>query len=231
MFSQAHIRVIAPDYMKPVFDRAAAQFYRENKIPVILVYKSPDSLLEKAKADFRSDIVFFPKPKKNDYLESDSLLNFATMSCPFKISTVFINRIEGPQVSELRDLKKNSIRRFVMIDPELSYEGDLCRRILEKHKVWDKIGDKLILARSSEHLLTYLETGEADAALAFEHSFAGYRNIVIKQRFDDYLGYRLHYCGLLLSHSRQKKSAQAFLDFFDSRLCRVYELPGVMRLE
>ena len=129
----------------------------------------------------------------------------------------------------IKDLKEERFRRVVMVDPGAGFEGRLAKEILTRHRLWDKLQGRLIMARSAEHMLTFLTTREADAAIGFESSLTEYKGLVILQRFDDKLDTYLMLCGTVMKQSKSATSAKAFLDLFESRQCALYGTPGVYR--
>ncbi len=135
----------------------------------------------------------------------------------------------GGQLAKLKSIKEDFIRRVVIVDPEAGYEGQLAKEILEKNRLWDKLQPKLILAASNRHLLTYLATGEADAAIMLESSVDEKSGTVIYQRLDEPLAKYMLHCAAVMKDSKQKESAQAFLDLLDSKLCGIYKIKGVYR--
>ena len=223
------LKVVAPRYLSKIFDLAAFQFEAEHDAKITMIYVHPDSVFEKARSLMGIDLVFFRNPDNAQTIAKDTLFNLKTFSSPFKLTLIMANRTDGPQIKDVSHLTDSAIRRIVIINPAKSYEGNLTKRVLEKYKVWDKIQSKLIRADSPQHLRSFLTTGEADAVVAFELSLNEYFDAVIKQRFDDYLEKRLDICGVVMTKTKEPGPARAFLDFFDSPMCEIYGLLGVVQ--
>lgn len=229
---KAQINVAAPDFLQPIFDRAAAQFYAENGVIVNMKYISQVGFQNQIDSTFDADVLFFLNPERQKYFREDKKFNLSTLSCPFRISMVIANRPDGPSVRHVSDLKKDEFRRIVIINPEPDYEGKLAYTALKKYGIWDALQPKLIKAESGSHLITYLETGEADAAICLEYTLNSFRQTVIRFRFDDFYSDQLNVCGLLAAgDSPRMASAQAFLDFFHSYQNDIYQVPGVVQID
>lgn len=221
------LTVAAPDYLKGILDRAAAQFNEENGIPVEIIYLPPDSIKIYGEHSLRVDVFIGADPKQFAAFKKDTSLVYGRYSCPFALSVVLAGRADGPRTDELDGLKDAKFQRIVIVDPATGYEGKLGETALKKKHVWNKIQNRLVLARSSDQLLSYLTSGEADAAVMLESSLYGSTGLTVMSRLDDLFGERLIHCGAVTADSHNKASAQAFLDLLGLRLCPMYDIPGV----
>jgi molybdate transport system substrate-binding protein len=221
------LTVAAPDYLKGILDRAATQFKEENGIPVEIMYLPPDSIKIYGEHSIRVDVFIGADPKQFAAFKKDTSLVYGRYSCPFALSVVLAGRIGGPRTDQLDGLKDAEFHRIVIVDPSAGYEGKLAETALRKKHVWNKIQNRLILARSTDQLLSYLTSGEADAAVMLESSLYGSTGLTVMSRLDDLFGERLIHCGAVTADSRNKASAKAFLDLLDLRLCPMYDIPGI----
>jgi molybdate transport system substrate-binding protein len=227
--AQPGLTVAAPEYLTGILDRAATQFEEENGIPVKIVYLPPDSIMMYGKNSLRVDVVIGSDPKQFAAFKKDTSLIYGRYSCPFALSMVLVGRADGPQANDLEGIKGEEFRRVVIVDPAAGYEGQLAETALRKKRVWNKIQNRLIPARSADQLISYLTTGEADAAVALESSLYGRTGLRVMCRLDDLFRDRLIQCGAVAAGSDNKASARAFLDLLELRLCPMYDIPGVNR--
>lgn len=228
--SHPGLTVAAPDFLKGILDRAAAQFEEENKIHVEIVYDTPDSVIVRSRAGYRVDLFFAADPRLFRAIEDDTALIRSRYACPFRMSMVLAGRAGGPRADDLNDLRNDEFKRVVIVDPAAGYEGRLAADILKKRRLYDRLRAKLIPARSTEQLLSYMNTGEADAAVVFESSLHDQHGFVVMKRLDNLLDERLIVCGAVTAYSNNSASAQAFLDLLDSRLCPMYDIRGIYRI-
>ena len=128
---------------------------------------------------------------------------------------------------KLKLLIDDHFMRLAIVDPAGTYGGRLAQYILNRAGVWDKTIDKMIVARDRSQLIHYLETGEATAVVALESSLNAYDNFEILMRLDNDLVESLTVCGAVFDGAKRINTARAFLDLFDSRLCRIYNIKGV----
>lgn len=227
---QPGLTVAAPNYLKGILDRATAQFEEENRIPVKILFTVHDSVIGYAGRGSHLDAFLAADPKQFRALENDTTVAGGKFVCPFRMSLVLAGRAGGPRAEDLKDLRGEEFRRVVIVDPDVGYEGRLAAEVLKKRRLWDRLQPKLIRARSIEQLLSYLKTGEADAAILFESSLHEHRGATVMQRLDTLLDDRLLVCGAVTASSKQRSSAQAFLDLLSLRLCPLYDIRGIYRM-
>ena len=220
------LKVMAPDYLKEILDRAAAQFKTENRIQVNIVYEKGENIIGRIKADENVDAFITYNHLRFENLRKDSLI-IGDFTCPFKLSLVLAGPAGGGRSVSIDRLEEDHIRRVVIVDPEAGYEGQLAKKVLESKKLWKKLKNKLILARSSEHLMTYLAAGEADAAIMLESSIDLRADVAVFQNLSKRVDKYLRHCGAVGINSKHEESARAFLDLLDSRLCDIYKIEGV----
>jgi molybdate transport system substrate-binding protein len=221
------LTAVAPDYLKGILDPVVFQFHEESGVRVNIIYENPDSVISRAKSGLRADLFLSPNPKRFKILKNDTQLVGGPYSCPFRLSLVLVGRIDGPQTDKIDNLKQDEFRRVVLVEPTSGFEGKMAAKVLNRRRLWDKLLKKMILARSTEHLHSYLSTGEADAAIMLESSLRGTDGLVVMQRLDEWLDDRLVICGAVTGHSKNKEVAQAFLDLLESSLCPIYKTGGI----
>lgn len=222
--------IVAPDYLKGVIEAIAGQFETENKTRVRVIYEPFDRLLAGA-GKSGVDLVVIGDADRDEYRQAlDSIIGDGPYSCPFRLSLIAAGRPDGPSCADVRELADEAFHRIVMVDT-LQYEGMLAKEALDRARVWKKLKGKLILARTSQQLVSYLKTGEADAVLALEVSLREEKGWTILARLDTdrRIQKRLLHCAGVTAGSSDPETARAFLDLFDSRLCPMYKLPGITR--
>ncbi len=219
------LKIMAPDHLQGILEKAAAQFHEENNIKVTIVYEKGEDIIGKVKDSADIDAFITYNSGRFERILKDLVIH-SQYSCPFRLSLVLAGPTGG-QLAKLKSIKEDFIRRVVIVDPEAGYEGQLAKEILEKTRLWDKLQPKLILAESNRHLLTYLATGEADVAIMLESSLDEKSRSVIYQRLDEPLTKYMLHCAAVTAESKQKESARAFIDLLDSKLCGIYNIKGV----
>lgn len=223
------LTMAAPDYLKGILETATAQFKEENNITIRIVYDKSGSVISRVRSSPEIDLFIAASRERFDRLLPDSVMFADYYSCPFRLSLFIAHRFDGPKATDPKHLMQDRFRRVVIIDPENGYEGLLAKEILKRFKVWDKLSSKIVKAESREHMLSYLASGEADAAVILESSLHGQKGFVSLRRLDLGIEEHLIHCGAVTRWSQNQKTARAFLDFLDSPFCGIYKITGVYR--
>jgi molybdate transport system substrate-binding protein len=112
------------------------------------------------------DVFISAAAKQMDDLESKSLITAGTRRNLLRNSLVLI----APLDSKLRDfpgLTDTAIRLIAVGDPASVPAGQYGRQTLLALHLLDKISAKLVFAKDVRQVLTYVETGNADAGLVY----------------------------------------------------------------
>lgn len=112
------------------------------------------------------DAIVSAGTKPMDDLESKGLLQRGTRSDLLRNSLVLI----APQDSTLSgfgDLVRPAVRLVAMGDPASVPAGQYALDTLNALKLYDKIRTKVVLGKDVRQVLTYVETGDADAGLVY----------------------------------------------------------------
>lgn len=104
--------------------------------------------------------------KPMDQLESEGLLETDTRANLLGNSLVLI----APQGSDLQSfdqLISNRVRLIALGDPLSVPAGHYGKQTLDTFHLYDKVKAKIVLAKDVRQVLTYVETGNADAGLVY----------------------------------------------------------------
>jgi len=222
-----HLTVAAPDYLKGILDKGAEQFRDENGTKVVINYQPFDSLISNTATTSGYDLIIGIDHATGDSLSKSGFFDSIGYSCPFRLSLVVAQRAGGDSIHEMADLAGPDFKRIVMLDPQIAYEGILAQEMIGHKRLWQRVREKVIYAKSVEHMVSFCNSGEADVAIALESSLDAAKGMAVVLRFDDELPDNLVQCGAVLASSTNKPVAHAFLDLFDARLCAIYKLRGV----
>jgi molybdate transport system substrate-binding protein len=112
------------------------------------------------------DAILSAGAKPIDDLQSKGLLASGTRTNLLRNSLVLI----APQDSQLKsfdDLAAPAVRLVALGDPAGVPAGQYGRQTLNALKLYDKLNAKIVLGKDVRQVLTYVETGNADAGLVY----------------------------------------------------------------
>jgi molybdate transport system substrate-binding protein len=82
-----------------------------------------------------------------------------------------VNRAAGVPVAALDDLARPEVKKVAIANPVVAPYGQAARQALERAKLAEPVGPKLVQAESVRQALQYVATGNAEAGLV-AHSVA-----------------------------------------------------------
>jgi molybdate transport system substrate-binding protein len=112
------------------------------------------------------DAFFSAGAKPMDQLQSEDLLFVGSRVDLLRNALVLIAKAGSP-LKGLDGLTSNSIRTIALGDPASVPAGQYGKQTLENLRLYDKLKSKLVLGKDVRQVLTYVETGDADAGLVY----------------------------------------------------------------
>lgn len=129
-------------------------------------FGSSGTLAAEIKQGAPVDAIISAGPKPIDDLETTGMLEPGTRTNLLRNSLVLI----APQESKLAgfgDLTSAAVRTFAMGDPASVPAGHYGQQTLSSLQLYDKLRAKIVLAKDVRQVLSYVETGNADAGLVY----------------------------------------------------------------
>lgn len=150
----------ALEEMKPVYEE-------EHNVKLVINYGSSGKLREQITQGAPADLFLSASSSDMDQLIEKSEVD--------KSSNLLMNRlvlIATPEVAdglqEVNDLTNDQLQKISIGQPESVPAGRYSKQALESLGLWDELEDRLIYGSDVRQVLTYVETGNADAGLVYE---------------------------------------------------------------
>jgi molybdate transport system substrate-binding protein len=161
------------------------------------------------------DVFFAAASKPVDDLDAKGLVAPGTRHDLLRNQLVLI----APQDSKLRDFKglaDRSIRFIALGDPGSVPAGQYGRQTLRALDLFDKIGAKLVLGKDVRQVLTYVETGNADAGLVYSTDAETSGKVRVVAVAPESTHDPIVYPAVVLKSSRDPEDARKFIEFLGS---------------
>lgn len=112
------------------------------------------------------DMLISAGPKPVDQLEAEGLLVTGTRANLLGNSLVLIAPTDS-RMQGFDDLKGKAVRLIAIGDPASVPAGQYGKQTLDSLHVYEQVKGKLVLGKDVRQVLTYVETGNADAGLVY----------------------------------------------------------------
>ena len=109
-----------------------------------------------------------------------------------------------------------SLKRIAIADPKSVPAGIYAKTWLENESLWKQIHPKLIPLQNVRAALIAAETGNADAAITYRTDALSSKKVKVAQLISSEKTGKITYPAAIVTSSKNKQSAQAYLDFLTS---------------
>ena len=113
------------------------------------------------------DVFISASPDQMDALQAESLLLAGTRKNLVKNEVVLIVPVSNTEVSRFQDLLKPSVKVVAIGEPATVPAGKYAAEVLRHFGLFDQIRAKVVLAKDVRQVLTYVDTGNADAGIVY----------------------------------------------------------------
>jgi molybdate transport system substrate-binding protein len=175
-------------------------------------YGSSVTLAEQIEEGAPADILLSAASRPMDDLESKGLIAAGTRRNLLRNSLVLI----APPDSQLKDfngLTGNSVRLIALGDPASVPAGQYGRQTLLSLHLWDQLSAKLVLGKDVRQVLTYVETGNADAGLVYATDAEASSKVRVIAAAPESAHDPIVYPAAVVKGSRSEEAARRFLEY------------------
>lgn len=117
----------------------------------------------------------------------------------------------------LADLAKPDVKHIAVGEPEAVPAGGYAKEALANAKLWDALQPKLVFAKDVRQVLTYVESGNADAGFVYKTDALVSKDAVVAQTVDAKLYKPVEIPGGIVKATKHEKDAQQFLTYLQSK--------------
>jgi len=166
-----------------------------------------------------ADVFLSAAAKPMDDLQAKGLLVAGTRRNLLRNTLVLI----APLDSKLRDfqgLAGSSVRVIALGDPASVPAGQYGKQTIVALHLWDQLNPKFVLAKDVRQVLTYVETGNADAGLVYATDAQASSKVRVVATAPESSHDAIVYPAAVVKGSHSKDAAQKFVDYLGSPAAR-----------
>jgi molybdate transport system substrate-binding protein len=167
-----------------------------------------------------ADIFISASPKEMDSLESQGLLMADTRKDLARNSVVLIVRAGSTSISGFQDLTKAAVKTVAVGEPQTVPAGKYAQEVLTHFGIYDQLKPKLVLAKDVRQVLTYVETGNADAGIVYATDAKISKKVTVVATAPADSHSPVVYPAAVIKNSKNPAGAKAFLEFLAGEKAR-----------
>ena len=162
------------------------------------------------------DIFISASPREMDSLQSQGLLVPETRRDLVKNSVVLIVPAGNTGVSSFQDLTKATVKTVAVGEPQTVPAGKYAQEVLTHFGIYDQLKPKLALAKDVRQVLTYVETGNADAGIVYATDAKISKKVTVTATAPADSHSPVVYPAAVIKNSKNLAGSKAFLEFLAS---------------
>lgn len=201
--------------LKDVLTRLAADFEKKNgHVKILYNFAGSGQLRAQIESGAPVDVFVSASAADMDKLSQkkmiveSSLINLAANSL-----VLIVNRKQPPALSDIGDLKNNTIRRIAIGNPATVPAGQYAKEALGYYQIYDQITAKLILAENVRQVLDYVARGEVDCGFAYATDARVEKAVAVVRKIPANTHKQIIYPAAVINSSQEAKLAGQFIRF------------------
>jgi molybdate transport system substrate-binding protein len=208
------LNISAAASLKDALMEIQTEYEKVNDVKLIINFAASGTLQKQIEEGAPSDIFISAAQKQMDALDEKGLIVKESRKDLLGNSLVLIASEEAKdKIQEINDIEKTEIARISIGVPESVPAGSYGKESLEKLKMWEIVEPKLVFGKDVRQVLTYVETGEADAGIVYSSDAALLKKGAVVGVFPADSHKPIVYPAVLLNESKNKEAAGKFLEF------------------
>lgn len=220
---QAEIELVisAAASLKDSLNELQPVFEEQNPgVKLLFNFGASGALQKQIEQGAPTDVFLSAGQKQMKTLISKKLID-ANQSTDFlKNDLVLIAPAGVKSPATLQSLAEDKITRIAVGEPGSVPAGEYTKETLEYYKLWDKLQPKLVFAKDVRQVLTYVETGNAEAGFVYRSDAQMSTKTDVLFTMDPMSHHAIVYPEGIVKATKHPKEAQAFYDFMLSKETR-----------
>lgn len=192
-------------------------YEEENEVELTFNLGGSGSLAQQIQQGAPVDVFISANQNWMDTLEEEELI-FPETRIDLTGNSIVL--IADPSTSltyeSVDEISADDVEQIAIGNPESVPAGKYTEEILHNLEMWDKLKDKLVLAKDVRQVLTYVETGNVDIGFVYESDALISDNIKILAKVDQALHEPIVYPAAVLENTENEQAARQFIQFMET---------------
>jgi molybdate transport system substrate-binding protein len=195
----------------------------EKRVPgakITFNYGGSGTLEQQIEQGAPADIFFSAATQQMDQLKSAGLIDGAPQNIVAN-SLVLIAPADNDALHTLENLEAPFVKKIALGETKTVPAGMYAQESLQHLGLWGGVTPKIVFAKDVRAVLTYVETGNADAGFVYETDALTSKKVRVVAKVPDDTHAPIVYPAAVLKNSKNPELAKAFLDFLAGSDARV----------
>ena len=193
-------------------------FEAENQnITLTYAFGSSGKLAQQITQGAPVDLFLSASKKDMDKLKEPSLVTTDSIATFVHNELVLIAPKDSPlTISSFEELSHSSISHLAIGEPQSVPAGSYTKQVFTTLKLWDKLQPTLVFGSDVRQVLTYVESGNAEAGIVYASDAHVSKQVKVLATANPAWHDAIDYPGAILSSTAHRKEAEMFFQFVKS---------------
>ena len=206
------LTVFAASDLGPPLADLVPPFERRHQVKVTVVLGSTGNLAHQIRHGAPADVFFAASASSIESLASAGAVRLATRAVYARGRLVTVTLAgSGVAARDLQDLVTPDVKRIAMANPAHAPYGQAAQQALESAGLWKSLQPRLVYGDNVQQAVQFVRSGSADAGI-IARSVADTPDLRWSL-IDDSLHRPIEQVAAVVSHAKEPRLAQAFVDF------------------
>ncbi|MCC3375626.1 molybdate ABC transporter substrate-binding protein [Cohnella sp. REN36] len=210
---QTELVISAAVSLKDSLDEIAKSYTSEHSdVKLTFNYGASGALEQQIEQGAPADLFFSAGRKQMDALAKAKLVEAPNDLLANRLSVV-VPKDASSAPASLDDLKSDAWKKIAVGQPESVPAGQYAQTALQGAQLWDALQPKLVFGKDVRQVLTYVETGNADAGFVYRTDALTSEKVRVAFDVDSSAAGPIVYPAAVVSASTHRDVAQDFLAY------------------
>lgn len=215
------VNVSAPISIRASLSEVRDAFVRASSgAEVVLNFGASGALQQQIANGAPSDVFISASNEPMDALEKKNLLESETRRDILTNTLVLVAATGSSRPESFETLGEPDLRMVAIGEPESVPVGKYATEVFSYYKLTDALRGRLVYAKDARQVLTYVETGDADAGVVYGTDARASQKVRVVAKAPEKAHSPIRYPAALIRGAGGNKTARDFLDFLSSTEAR-----------
>lgn len=225
--AEGELYISAAASLKESMEEIGEDFTKETGIKVNNNFGSSGALQKQIEEGAQADVFVSAGKKQIKALEEKDLLENDSIKDLLQNEVVIIvPEAKKGEIKTLDDVVEKA-EKIAVAQTDSVPVGQYTKESLDNLKLWDKIEDRVVLAKNVREVLAWVEQGNADAGFVYRTDAMVAKDSVVIGELDPTSYKEVIYPAAIVKDTKNKDASQKYLDFLNSDTAKkVFEKNG-----
>ena len=203
--------------------------YQKEKTNVTITYNygSSGSLQQQIEQGAGVDVFLSAATKQMDALKDKGLIIEDTRKDFLENKIVLVVPKDSSVIADFKDLTTDKIKKIGLGEPKSVPVGQYAEEMLANLNILDSIKPKVVYGKDVKEVLTWVETGSADAGIVYETDAKVSDKVKVVAKAPEGSTSPVYYPGAVIKSSKSPDAAKDFINFiYSSKSKPIFEKYG-----